>query len=385
MAQKIPLSQRFKDRAVRQFIEQAANEDWDFSKFWTKASSMGVNDQPQVQNYATILKEKQTRQRSQKRDQEVSGLMRQATRDRGAVAPPPEQQPMEGAQQYTGMEEDPWGDTPQAPPQAPPPPQEPLTRRRVYEDVARLSQEQGVAQPTVELAEKYGLNLYQTEEDLQNQEKALKKEAFEKQKQDDLNKHRKRMLARGYKDDAIDEVQKKLDYVSDEKKRTSMGISKLEGQKKQYMGLKQMLEKSIKSGASEIDMDAMAALDGAGIDSGLALTDPASAIAELDAIIMQKSAEVKAAQKESNDIDRSYAELLEDPQAKLTDILKSGRESTLAGEGMTRPRALGGPAQIQARQQPSQGPVKISTPQDYYSLPSGAEYIDPQGNRRRKP
>ncbi len=340
---------------------------------------MGINDQPQVQNYASVLKEKQNYQRGQKRAGEVSGLMRGATEQQ---TPPPvqEEQPLPGSTHYTGMQDDPWGDTPPTPPPSPQPEQQPLTQRRVYEDVAGRSQEQGVAQPTMEEARQYGLDLYQTDEDLKAEEAARKKAELEQKKLDDLNKHRGRLLKKGYKNKAIDETQDKLDYISDEKKRTSTDISRLEGQKRQYMSLKQTLEKGLKSGKPELDTDAMAALDGIGIDSGVALTDPTQAIADLESIIMQKSAEVKVAQKESNDISRSYAELLEDPQAKLTDILKGGRETARDGEGMTRPRALGGPAQIQARQPAQQGEiVKVVTPDDYHRLANGTRYMTPTG------
>ena len=203
MAQKVPLSQRFKDRAVRQVIEQAALEDWDYSKFWTKASALGMNDQPQIQNYAVILKEKRDYQRKEDiktqekaRGSEVAGLMAQATYDReqtptipgggAGQAPAPAsalgqpalaQPPLEGAEHYTGMKSNPWGDTPHPQAQSqgqsieqkmtikqpiagPPPAQEDLTQRQVYETIGALAKKKGIDPATEAEAKKYGLGLY---------------------------------------------------------------------------------------------------------------------------------------------------------------------------------------------------------------------------------
>lgn len=82
---------------------------------------------------------------------------------------------------------------------------------------------------------------------------------------------------------------------------------------------------------------------------------------------------------------------MEPPELRSWLVRKKAAQAKLAKELEDAAIYLGNPGNTPAgylefmRNKPPTGPRQVSTDDEYNSLPSGAEFIDPQGNKRRKP
>lgn len=360
MPTNIPLSQRFKQSAVRRVLEEAASKDMSYNSFIERVSTLGLNNDPTIQDYANILKEKEQVSAQQKRKSDIQDISQEAAQGRPyemqpnqfkrsyetPPMPDPEEYPsaVEGAESGTGnlvlssrmptLEMQPTGIAKQgyAPAE---------TYEQAYSRTGQIANEMGVDRPTTEEFKQYYAG--PTQEEVASQKINKREIDLKEKKHEDLLRTKDKIRSKGYSENQTDEIIKKMNYIKDDIYKISNDISKSERSKREALKLKNIIENKNNYSADDLVM-----FKHADIDPNALTQNKDYYLTELDKQIRDSDLNIKVLNKELEGLNRSYIEIQENPNLGLPQAIKAGRENVRYGEGFGPPPALGGEPQIKS-------------------------------------
>ena len=182
---------------------------------------------------------------------------------------------------------------------------------------------------------------------------------FDLDNQNILKDYRKRMLGRGYGNDKVDKAMANLEYLRKQRRDNVAAEQNIETQKKNILTLYNKINKEKK-----VDPQDMMEMKAWGIDSSDFADNIDELLIELKLESRNAEGSLKKQKSYNTDIENAYNDLLDNPNAEIHSVLKSGQQESITTyedepeEQLNRPPAIGGPKQM------GRGiPVKKETPQ----------------------